>query len=274
VKIRQVATIDTDETDCNTGLAVSADGSVLAVSNERHDEITLYALPSGDKVRAFGDKGSEPGQFRNSLKLCFTPDNTLLVAEWKNKRVQEVTLTGEHRRFVGAGALSGDVVSVTCNSDVVVVGQSNDTQCISVFDYVTGDLLRGFGEQGRAVGKLQVPCGLQLSSDGRHVIVADSSNHNVSVFTLSGAFVGSFGSHSILTRPADVALMPCGDVVVCGHTSHRVAIFSPDGRRVKQFGAQGDGKGQFQHPTSVAVCGTRIYVLDNGSSRVQVFEYR
>ena len=55
--------------------------------------------------------------------------------------------------------------------------------------------------------------------------------------------------------------------------NHRICVFSADGSMLlRSWGSEGTGDGQFKYPTALAVRGSRLYVLDNSSPRVQVFE--
>lgn len=72
----------------NKGLAISSDGSLIAVSNWSTNIIVVYNLLTGGQVE-FGGAGSEPGQFRGAQKMCFSPANSnLLIADCWNRRVQ------------------------------------------------------------------------------------------------------------------------------------------------------------------------------------------
>lgn len=55
------------------GMAVSHDGTLLAVSSTGASPkaVALFSLPSGDHLRSFATRGSEPGQLKAPRKLCF-----------------------------------------------------------------------------------------------------------------------------------------------------------------------------------------------------------
>lgn len=76
----------------NTGIAVSPDGSIMALSLAiaAQQKILVYSLPDGVQVREFGSRGKGPLQFDRIGKLCFSPlnPNNLLIADGFNKRVQ------------------------------------------------------------------------------------------------------------------------------------------------------------------------------------------
>ena len=63
-----------------------------------------------------------------------------------------------------------------------------------------------------------------------------------------------------------------GEIIVADVNSHRVAVFSPDGKSlVRSWGSKGTEDGEFRYPTALAVAGSRLYVMDRSSPRVQVF---
>ena len=55
--------------------------------------------------------------------------------------------------------------------------------------------------------------------------------------------------------------------------NHRIVVFSQEGELVRNFGAQGRGKGEFNSPSGVAISPDdhHLYVSDQGNQRVQVF---
>ena len=57
-----------------------------------------------------------------------------------------------------------------------------------------------------------------------------------------------------------------------GH--NRIAKFSPDGEVLATWGSEGNGDGQFNDPTSVAVdpATNKVYVADPINKRIQIFD--
>ena len=263
----------------NFGLAVSPDG-VHMVTSHNNDTLSVYSLPGGEHIRSFGSEGKGNGQFSGPAKLCFGANGTILLAEAWNKRVQEVTLTGEHVRFIGVGVIDYYIWSIAANAELIVVGKwgaaSNDR--IMMFDAVTGTFVRAFGDYGNAPGQLMKDCwGIRFTPDSCHIVVAESKFYStggrLSVFTVAGEFVRCIGEGK-LTVAADVEFADNGDIIVCdGFPSHHILVFSADGSTLLQeWGGEGDDDSEFQDPAALAMCGGQLYVLDRGSQRVQVFE--
>ena len=72
--------------------------------------------------------------------------------------------------------------------------------------------------------------------------------------------------------PWGVAINQRGEVIVAEGSKHRVSIFSPAGEKLRSFGSQGSGHGQFSNPRGVAVDdGGNILVVDINNHRIQKF---
>ena len=63
-----------------------------------------------------------------------------------------------------------------------------------------------------------------------------------------------------------------GEVIVAEYGGHCISIFSPTGEKLRSFGSQGSGQGQFSGPRGVAVDDDgSILVADAGNNRIQKF---
>lgn len=162
------------------------------------------------------------------------------------------------------------------------VGEYGGNDRISVLDARTLVYLYAIGGEGTAVGPdghpLCRPQGLQIA-DGT-LLVADSCNHRIGVFTLDGALVRWIGSPESagegagqLAFPFGVAAVGDGTVMVAEVGNHRVQRFEvSSGESVGMVGRHGRGPGQIASPWGVAVVGDVAFVLDSGNDRVQGFE--
>jgi hypothetical protein len=62
-------------------------------------------------------------------------------------------------------------------------------------------------------------------------------------------------------------------VVVVDALRHEIKFFDAQGRFLGRFGGLGTRAGQIAYPSDVAIDGQdRVYVVEKGNSRVQVFE--
>ena len=128
--------------------------------------------------------------------LCLTPKDSILVAEFFNNRLQEVSLdTLDHVRFVADGQLQQPDF-VDCNDDVIVVSEfERDVVVLSAWD---GAVIARTRDD--AMGS---PMGLRLSCDGSRVVVADLLGDRLCVFAVDdGRLLEEHCAE--LTRPVGV----------------------------------------------------------------------
>jgi DNA-binding beta-propeller fold protein YncE len=241
------------------GMCVALKHGLVIVSENKGDGsggFQLHISPAdGSLVGSIGRKGSGKGQFNYSYGgLCVSPDgNSVLVADSNNNRVQQVRIKdGSWVRFVGEGVLNGPEF-VDCNADVIAVSETDDHR-ISVLSWSDGSVRAQFGRQGSGPGQLNYPRGVRLLADGRGFVVADSNNHRLCVFALSGEFVAVVGSREGLTLPQDV--LECasdGSFIVANGWGHNLVRVSRAGTVVGVYGKEGSGDGKFKYPSALAV---------------------
>jgi len=259
----------------NRGLAITSDSSHMVVSNFGTHQLSVYRLSDGSHVRSFGSEGEAAGQFRSPCGLCMTKENTILVADYRNKRIQEMTLEGGHVKCIGVGVINDGVRGIAMHGDVVAVGKSGGRtpDRIMLFSYTSGALLSKFGAIGSGEGQYYNVTGMEFTADGKHLFIASSSNEHVSLATVEGVFVRYIGAGVLGGGYKDVTLTRAGEVVVADYYNHRVCVFSQvDGTLLRTWCANGTGNSPFNNPTALTTSRNRLYVLDEHRARVHVFE--
>lgn len=148
----------------------------------------------------------------DSNKCCITVYNTELnlVRQFGSKG-------GDLRQFDTIHGLAADE---HCNLYVCDSGKS----CVQVFsDH--GEFLHSFSS--KESGKLKHPFGVCVF--GQYVYVTDNINHNLTIFTIEGEYVTSFGREGEETgnfeNPWDVCVDRNGFVYVCDLTNKRIQVF-------------------------------------------------
>ncbi len=234
----------------------------LVIMSEYHfsggSQLHLYSLVDGSLVRVIGTKGhgNGRGQFNfGSGGLCVSPDgDSVLVAEYSNKRVQEVNIMdGSWVRFVGEGVLERPQY-VDCNNKVIVV--SEGCHRMSVLAWHKGDLISQFGSRGSGPGQLDFPRGVRLlvgcPTGASSLIVADLGNHRLCVFGLNGEFVRAMGSKEQgLSYPYDV-LESIDGFIVANYEANNLVKVSSGGEVVGVYGKHGSWDGEFDCPSALA----------------------
>ena len=90
-----------------------------------------------------------------------------------------------------------------------------------------------------------------------------------------GAFIAEWkGPELGFYGPRRIAIGPDDSIYVVDQGHNRIVKFSPDGQVLSTWGSNGNGDGQFNDPTSVAVDSTtdKVYVADPSNKRIQVFD--
>jgi DNA-binding beta-propeller fold protein YncE len=77
-----------------------------------------------------------------------------------------------------------------------------------------------------------------------------------------------------LGKPVGLAVGPDGNLWVPDTHYHRVMVYTPDGKNIREFGKLGTGPGEFIYPTDIAFDAMgRIYVSEYGDNdRISVFD--
>ena len=110
---------------------------------------------------------------------------------------------------------------------------------------------------------------LHIKVEGQHVRGSPSSVAVKSPVEKLGTLILTLGG---LRGPRGVAINQWGEVVVTECDGHCVSVFSLNGDKLRSFGIQGSGQGQFKYPFGVAVDGEgNILVADNNNNRIQKF---
>jgi len=179
-------------------------------------------------------------------------------------------VTGEGRKSEG---LSKPYAVAVHRGRVFVTDSAQ--RYVRVFDYPAGRFYKiGEDEPGRIVK----PLGLDVDASGT-LYVADVSARDIKVFTAEGKYLRTIGGTQWFDRLSSVTVDPAGErlyVVDIGGVSsnnHRVRVFDArSGAHLMDIGTRGAGPGEFNLPRDVAIGKDgRLYVVDGGNFRVQVF---
>ena len=91
-----------------TGVVAAPGGRVYVADGYGSSLILELSADDGAHVRTFGGIGTDPGRFRVCHGLCVdhrTDPPTLVVADRENRRLQRMSLDGEHLEVIGHGVL-------------------------------------------------------------------------------------------------------------------------------------------------------------------------
>ena len=139
-------------------------------------------------LMTFGSRGSQPGLFTWPRGIAVNPtDNSIVVADSSNHRVQVFNEHGQHRFSFGCyGNGEGEFdclagVAVNKIGQYIIADRYNHR--IQIFD-AAGHFIRSFGSQGTVDGKFSYPWGITTDALGL-IYVCDKENHRVQVILFS-----------------------------------------------------------------------------------------
>ena len=113
------------------------------------------------------------------------------------------------------------------------------------------------------------PVGIAVGPEG-HVFVADPELGLVARLDRDGNTLAPIGKGQ-LRRPTGVAYEARTQRLFVADTqSHQVKVFDLEGRLLSIIGEHGEGPGQFNYPTHIAVLHDKLYVTDTLNARIQV----
>ncbi|KAG9347154.1 hypothetical protein JZ751_006081 [Albula glossodonta] len=136
---------------------------------------------------------------------------------------------------------------------------------------VEDDLIFRVGTKGRNKGEFTNVQGVAACPNDQ-ILIADSNNQCVQVFSNDGQFISRFGvrgrSPGQLQRPTGVAVHPNGDIIIADYDNKWVSIFSSEGKFKTKIGS-----GRLMGPKGVSVDRNgHVIVVDNKACSVFIFQ--
>ena len=141
-----------------------------------------------------------------------------------------------------------------------------------------GKFITKWGSSGTKTGEFNSPYSISIDPSD-NVYVVDKNNNRIQKFDLDGNFISVINSaegsnlNESLYYPEDMAREPnTGQIYVADTGNNRIIKFSPYGNFILEWGQNGTGPGQFNHPHGIGVDSSGdVFVNDLNSPRIQKF---
>lgn len=254
-------------------LAVSPLDSTLVVI-DRQGRVQVFDA-DGEFVREWLmpeiEKGTPTG-------CSLDAQNSLAIADTHYHRIMIYNLEGElQQQFGEYGGEPGQMIYPT---DVVrdeegdfYITEYGDTDRVMKYSK-DGEFITQWGERGPAPGQFQRPMSLTIHQE--RLYVADTCNHRLQVYDLTGRRLAVFGglgdAPGLFKYPYDVAVDQQGRVYVCEYGGNRVQRLSAEGEPQAVWGGFGREPGQMCSPWGCAIdTRGRLIVADTMNHRIQLF---
>jgi len=265
------------------GVAIGPEGNVF-VADRTNNRIDVFS-PGGAFLRAFGkevnpgggdvctavcqggDGLAVAGDMSEPRGIAIDSSGALFVADYGNERIDVFSVDGAFIRAFGksvnAGSGDPDVCTTACKAGVA----------------------------GGAAGEMRLHLDVAVAP-GDQIVVANSANNRIDVFSSGGAFIRAFGKEvnsglgnpnvcttasgcqegamgagaGELFNPSGVRVGPAGTVYVA-EFNDRVSEFTLDGAFVRAFGAGVvDGAAAFQICTLASGCQKGLETTVSGAT--------
>lgn len=234
---------------------------------------------------AWGEPGTNPGQFRDPTGISVTADE-VFVSDARNSRIQVFDHQGRFKHQITGRGLPAAELGRPMNLDIhngelYAADYWNDR--IQVYA-LNGTHRRNIGTSGSGPGQFDSPGGVAINAQGE-VYVADFYNQRIQHLSADGQFIeqwgmtGTVGSRTgEFNYPTDVAIGLDGQIIIGDGYNDRIQLLDSSGTFVRKWGGPlamnifGPFAGWFATVTSVAVGPEgNVFVADFYNNRVQKF---
>ncbi len=215
--------------------------------------------------KVFDDKD---GKY-NSLTIYKVPDKA--PAELKSAPVVAGTMF-EGGQGTAGGQFDSPHGIAADNAGNIFISDTNNGR-IEKFS-PTGTFITSIGSKGTGYGQLGDPNGIRIDHAG-NIYVSEASNHRIQKLAADGNYVAEWrGPDPGFYGPRKIAIAPDQSLYVVDQGRTRIVKFDQNFKLLAVWGQKGNGDGQFDDPTSVAVdsATNKVYVADPRNERIQVFD--
>jgi tripartite motif-containing protein 71 len=272
-----------------TRMAVDHRGDIYLV--EIGDKRVVKMAKDRSIALTFGSGGSGRGQFNRPLGIATDRDDTIYIADSKNKRVQIFKLTGVEQEELAMAVREAPLIeydgSISASHKIVDIDYIPDDGLYAVTEIDDDLIYRGentdiLKNYEKNENKLRKPKGICVLKDG-NIIVADTGNNQLQFISANGTNEYRFGVKgkdiSQFNALEGVAVNQKGYIYVADTKNNRIQVFNKDGIYMSSFGEKSvvsnkrAAPGTFLRPKDLVFSTTNeLHVLDYGNKRIQVFD--
>jgi len=277
-----------------SGVAVDGSGNVYVTDSAHHRVQKLNPSTNAwsEWKKNGAGMGNGLGEFNSPFGVAIDASGDMYVADSGNHRIQKLSGDANAWSQWGAttpdsGSLPGEFllplgVAVDGSLNVYVAdGGNNRIQKLNLSTNTWSAWGTASGDSGTDLGEFTAPMGVAVDGIG-NMYVADFGNHRIQKLTLSsnawsewGAPGGGWGGGlGEFFMPTGIAVDGSGNAYVADSGNHRIQKLtlstSTWSEWKKSDGGPGNGGGEFNNPSGVAIDGIgNVYVADSGNHRIQ-----
>ncbi|MFC1504711.1 NHL repeat-containing protein, partial [Spirochaetota bacterium] len=260
-------------------IAFGHDGSMYVTDMKNHRIVHLDR--NGNHISAWGSKGGSDGQFNTPIGIAADREGNIFVADTWNHRIQKFSASGAFIAQWGRGGCASGGSELWAPKGIAFDSKGFlyvvNTGChrIHAFDR-TGRFIKMQGfksvENTAQLNGFFEPVGIFINKNDE-IFICDTANHRVVVYNTSLAAKRKFkiiGWVEFYTEPF-ISIDTAGRCYVSDAFNNRIIVYDNEGSLLRVWGTAGSGNGQFSKPKGVQIKNKRIFVVDSGNHRIQIF---
>jgi tripartite motif-containing protein 71 len=230
---------------------------------------------NGDFIYSVGGFGWKKEEFDRPLDVSAKTGLDIFIADYNNERIERYDKNLNHISSLSSDETISTTlqfgfpssVDISRHGELFISDNEND-RILKINSFGEPEL--SFGDFNWGEGQLEYPVKIELTPTDL-VYVSDQGTNQIVIFDYYGNYLARFGS-GILNKPNGLAWTQEKELFVADTGNNRIVVFDKDHKPIFFWGEEGDKIGAFNNPVDVAIYDDRVYVLDSGNGRVQVFE--
>lgn len=249
-------------------MAVAVDAKTIAIADAGNGRILVLDKKNKHIINEYNHTAG----VLYPTGLAFDGMGTLWVADLYAGSVKGYTPRGMEKVHIdadhlGVEAFAPATVGIGAKGNLLVSDLAN--QQIWIFDR-EGQVQGRFGEMGVEPGKLAYVNGLLWSPRDNELILADTNNKRLQVFSMQGTFNRVLDEQ--FEHPRGLAWSSGGKhFYILDTHNHTINIYKKD-QRIGTVGSLGQEWGQLRFPTHAVADGKgSLYVVDKENNRIVIY---
>lgn len=255
------------------GVKVAVDSHLRVLITEPTTQI-VHVLDFANRkyLRIDGAKG---GRMSSPYGVAVDADDNIYVTDLKRGRIVVYNADGKFKRYIGD--FKGEGLFQDPQSIAIDLGTGRIYLTDTARDFVlildrTGKVLAQLGKRGGGNGPAEFKQPTEVAIYDGEVFILDRKNGRIQVLDLDGNFRRQFDLGGAGSSDANgMAFDSQGRLFV--PALNWVEVFNREGHLLFRFGQSGTQPGEFHAPKGICTDSKdRLYVMDSGNLRVQVFQ--
>ena len=219
--------------------------------------------------------GAKGDRMRFPYAIAVDAANNIYVTDLFHGRIAVFDPDGKFKRYIGdfkGEGLFERPRAIAIDRAAGRIYLADATRNFVIILNLDGKILAQIGKRGGGDGPAEFMEPTEIALYGSEVYVLDKRNYRIEVLDLEGHFQRQFRlGGSGITDAHGMAFDAQGRLFV--PALHWVEVFNREGELLFRFGQLGDQPGEFQMPWGISTDSKdRVYVMDNGNRRIQVFQ--